>query len=383
MRIPPPSGSEDRVKLLYVFPEPLPLDRARGIQSVHTVAAIARQGIAVVLAHVPAADDPFTGYAVERPSNVSLLPISHRLPWPLSRVHSNRVFASRLVRQVHSAGIGAIVARHLKAARFLLDQLPRIPLVYEAHEVFADTVSPASRVAEVAELERSVVSRAAGLIANSGATATRLAERYQLEKPIHVIPNGVEYPDTVAERDWNQAARHVIYAGSFFGWKGVDDLIAAAGGLSGFHIKLLGGDQASIARLRGASVPGGAELEFTGRVSHRDVARELQQACIAVLPNRADPDSAFTSPIKLFEYMAAGCALVVTDLPSLHEILAADEAVWVRPGDPAALAEGIRSLAAEPERARAMAARVREKARNYTWRARGERLAGVVRPWLA
>ena len=115
---------------------------------------------------------------------------------------------------------------------------------------------------------------------------------------------------------------------------------------------------------------------------HGRVGAELARACIAVLPNRADPDSAFTSPIKLFEYMAAGCALVVSDLPSLREVLEQDDAVWTAPGDAAGLANAIRALAGDPERARQLGARVREKARNYTWAARGERLARIVRPLL-
>ena len=83
---------------------------------------------------------------------------------------------------------------------------------------------------------------------------------------------------------------------------------------------------------------------------------QLGASCIAVLPNRDDTDSRFTSPIKLFEYMAAGCALVVSDLPSLREVLGQDDAVWTAPGDAASLASAIRALAEDPERARRLAA---------------------------
>ena len=369
------------MKLLYVFPEPLPLARARGIQTVHTVAALANQGIDVTLAHVPSSGDPFAAYAVARPRNVSLLPVSRSLPWPLKRVHSNGLFAARLLERFDATDTGIVVARHLKVSEFLLRRIPGLKLVYEAHEVFADTALPRRRD-ETARRERCVVTGAAALVANSKATAARLQALYGIAVPIEVIPNGVEYPESIPAKDWARARERIVYAGSFFSWKGVDDLVDAARSLSGFRMRLIGGTPERIAELRARAGNAGAELDFPGHIPHGSVASELARACIAVLPNRADPDSAFTSPIKLFEYMAAGCAVVASDLPSLREVLDQDEAAWTGPGDPAGLASAIRSLAEDPERARRLGARLREKARDYTWAARGARLARVVRPLL-
>jgi glycosyltransferase involved in cell wall biosynthesis len=163
-----------------------------------------------------------------------------------------------------------------------------------------------------------------------------------------------------------------------FGWKGVDDLVSAAANLPGCRISVIGGSPEQVARLREGAPAAGAKIEFLGQLPHAQVAQALQAACIAVLPNRDAPDSRFTSPIKLFEYMAAGCAVVASDLPSLRDILTDDEAVWVKPGDPAGLAAGIRSLVADPERARRLGALLREKARAYTWRARAQKLAALL-----
>jgi glycosyltransferase involved in cell wall biosynthesis len=369
------------VKLLYVFPEPLPLERARGIQTVHTVAALAAQGIEVTLAHVPSSSDPFTAYSVAMPAKVRLLPVSRSLPWPFVRMHSNRLFAARLAKHIDPRERGAVMARHIKVSALLLERIPTLKLVYEAHEVFADTAQQRRRE-DTERLERTVVKGAAALVANSRATAARLRALYEVIGPIEVIPNGVEYPESVPAKDWAHASERIVYAGSFFSWKGVDDLADAARALPEFRIRLIGGNEARIAQLRARAGSAGAVLDFTGHIPHGRVAAELAQACIAVLPNRADPDSAFTSPIKLFEYMAAGCALVVSDLPSVREVLEQDDAVWTAPGDATGLANAIRALAQDPERARHLGARVREKARGYTWAARGERLARIVRPLL-
>ena len=370
------------MRLHYAFPEPLPLPRARGLQVVQTVRALAEQGIEVELSHVPAPGDPFAASDLARPVQVSLLPLSRSLPWPLQGIHSNRFFAARLVRHLAARPADVLMVRHLKLARALLERCAHIPLLYEAHEVFADTAPPRRKV-RISQLEACVIRRAQALVTNSRATANRLIELYSPACSPQVIPNGVDYRSHVPEKDWTQCSERIIYAGSFFGWKGVNDLVAAAQELPGLHITLLGGDEESIDRLREKMTTGGATLEFPGRVPPQRVAQALDRACIAVLPNRADADSAFTSPIKLFEYMAAGCAIVASDLPAVREILAEDEAVWVRPGDAQSLAAGLRRLAADPGLGRALSARVRAKARRYTWAQRGIDLAQVLQTMVS
>jgi glycosyltransferase involved in cell wall biosynthesis len=111
---------------------------------------------------------------------------------------------------------------------------------------------------------------------------------------------------------------------------------------------------------------------------HDTVMARLSDACIAVLPNRDDTDSAFTSPIKLFEYMATGCAIVASDLPALREILDDSDAIWVRPADAAALAAGIRRVGEDAALASELGRRVREKSAGYTWDARAAKLIAAL-----
>jgi len=367
------------VNLIYAFPEPLPLDRARGLQAVHTVAALAEAGVEVQFAYAPVAGaEPFHYYGVERPVNVAPVPIARALPWPLSRVHSNRLFFSRLQRRF-AAEIShqLLMVRHIKLAALLAQQMPRAAFLYEAHEVFGDTAS-ASRRDEHRRMEALVMARAGAVVTNSAATAQRLRQLYGGTGILEVIPNGVTRPETLPDKPWSQAARHIVYAGSFFPWKGAADLVLAAASLPDCRINMMGGEDQRIAEFRSMLGSGGAEVVLAGRMPHVKVMQHLAGACIAVLPNRDDTDSAFTSPIKLFEYMATGCAIVASDLPSLREILGPDDAVWVRPGDAASLAAGIRALAAHPERARALGERVRAKSSAYTWAARGAKLKAVL-----
>ncbi len=375
------------MNILYVFPEPLPLPRARGIQVAHTVAALAQDAVTVSLAYVPSENkaDPLTAYGVEPPRGLELVPFSRGLPAPFSwlPVHSNRLFFHRLRRWLKQESRerrrpALIMARHLKIAHALIEQCPDIPLLYEAHEVFAD-VAPPDKRESLARIEDTVLRRAAALVAVTHGVADDLKKRYRLDREIHVLPDAVSWPAHIPEKPWRDAGRHIIYAGSFFPWKGAQDLVAAAEGLPGCRVTLIGGSPERIREYQKQVPAHGAEVVFAGHLPHTETLKALSAACIAVLPNRAEPNSLWSSPLKLFEYMAAGCAVVAADLPSMREVLAEDEAVWAAPGDPEALAAGIRRLVKHPEQARRMGERLRQRAKNYTWEARTEKLIAIMR----
>ena len=374
------------MNILYVFPEPLPLPRARGIQVAHTVAALAKAEVMVSLAYVPSNKaNPLAAYGVEPPRGLEFVPFSRGLPAPFSwlPVHSNRLFFRRLRRWLKQEsrecdGPALIMVRHLKIAHALLDEFPNTPLLYEAHEVFAE-VAPPDKRERLARIEESVLRRAAALVAVTHGVADDLKKRYRLDREIHVLPDAVSWPAHIPEKPWRDAGRHIIYAGSFFPWKGVQDLVAAAGLLPDCRVTLIGGSPERIREYQKQVPAHGAEVVFAGHLPHTETLKALSAACIAVLPNRAEPNSLWSSPLKLFEYMAAGCAVVAADLPSVREVLAEDEAVWAAPGDPEALAAGIRRLVKHPEQARRMGERLRERARNYTWEARTEKLVAIMR----
>lgn len=377
------------MNLLYAFPEQLPLPRARGLQVAHALSSLAATGINITLAHVPVPEQsPFAPIGLDRVPGVESLPTPRSWPPPLDRVppfrrwHSTHFFGARLWREINHRRPDLLYIRHLKLAALAAERSDLPPLIYEAHEVFADTASPTKRE-RMAALEQRVVRHAAGIVCNSHATAARLQERYGPARRLLVLPNGVVSMPEPPEKPWADAGHHIVYAGSFFGWKGVDDLILAAKHLPDCKLTLIGGENKQIERLRAMLDGQGAEVELLPRLPQAEVARHLANACIAVLPNRPEPDSAFTSPIKLFEYMAAGCAIVASDLPSLREILAEEDAAWFPPGDPAGLAVALRTLVDDPERARAMGRRLRAKSANYSWPARAARLHAFLQDLLA
>jgi glycosyltransferase involved in cell wall biosynthesis len=71
--------------------------------------------------------------------------------------------------------------------------------------------------------------------------------------------------------------------------------------------------------------------------------------------------------MKLFDYLAAGRAILSSDLPVLHEVLTPETAVFCPPEDPSAWRAALASLLADPARCRALGLAARAAAARYTW----------------
>jgi glycosyltransferase involved in cell wall biosynthesis len=146
-------------------------------------------------------------------------------------------------------------------------------------------------------------------------------------------------------------SRRVGYVGGLFPGKGMEQILLLAERMSDVEFDVFGGRQVD---LRGWSARGRSlsNLHLHGRVAPAQVPACLQQFGIALLPNQAqvmlpngDDIGRYTSPMKLFEYMAAGRAIVASDLPPLREVLTHEQnCLLVPPGDTCAWESAIRRL---------------------------------------
>src|SRR6185503_7628942 len=163
------------------------------------------------------------------------------------------------------------------------------------------------------------------------------------------------------------------YAGHLYSWKGVDVLLEAIARLPGARGLIIGGHPAEpdLARTKATATRLGIaeRVTFTGLVEPARVPELLTQADVLVLPNPASAISTrYTSPLKLFEYMAAGRPIVSSDLPSIREILRDGvNALLVPPGDPSALAAAIDRVLTDPELAARLARAALDDVPNYSW----------------
>lgn len=161
---------------------------------------------------------------------------------------------------------------------------------------------------------------------------------------VQVVPNAVDparYPR--AERR-NGNPPLAVFAGSLRPWHGMDCLVEAWALL---------GDAAPELLVLGDG-PGRPLLEeagarVTGAVAHALVPDFLARADLGLAPYAADAPDYF-SPLKLFEYLAAGLATIASDLPGVRDVVDVETAVLVPRGDARALADAVAALVGDPAR---------------------------------
>ena len=230
----------------------------------------------------------------------------------------------------------------------------------------------------------SLLTAADGVVTISEALRQRLLRRLPgIEARVWVEHDGVDLAAVTPERD-RAAARAqiglersggplVVYTGRAIAGKGVDVLLDAAG-----HLERVGARVLVVGKVYepGYLAQAPANVTFTGFVAPSAVPDHLAAADVLVMPTTQDlPYAAYTSPLKLFEYMATGNPVVASDLPVLREVLRhGDNALLYPPRDGAALAAAVRRLDAEPALARALAAQARRDVQHHDWRARAARI---------
>ena len=395
------------MQILYFADIRFPLERANGIQTVETCHALGRRGHAVTLVVRPdttrPARDPFAFYALPPIPALRIIRVPVAGP-PVAR--RLRYLAQALGRSM-MARPDLVLTRDLGVASLLLGWPAgaRSPVVYESHG-FAPLVGvalptllsgtqPASprKARRLGAREERVWRRADGYVTITRSLADEMVDRFGSRGCRAVIPDGVRLDSGrrfVALPAGSPPL--VAYAGNLYPWKGADVLLEALAALPSVTGLIVGGHpreaDLDVHRRRAAELGLASRVRFAGAVPPREVASYLGRADVLVLPNtRTHVSSRYTSPLKLFEYLAAGKPIVASDLPAIREVLEDDRnAVLVEAGRADALASGIARVLGDPALAGRLARQAFLDAEEYSWDRRAERydlLFAAMRPAAA
>lgn len=118
---------------------------------------------------------------------------------------------------------------------------------------------------------------------------------------------------------------------------------------------------------------------FVGRVPHTTVPTYLAACDVLVAPFPDHPHYRYAmSPMKLFEYMAAKRPMVVSDLPSLRDILDESMAVFFAPGSIEGLVRSVSSVLNEGEKSATMAMHAYRAVQTHSWEHRALRIVSHI-----
>jgi glycosyltransferase involved in cell wall biosynthesis len=176
----------------------------------------------------------------------------------------------------------------------------------------------------------------------------------------------------------------MYYVGQLYPWKGAGLVLDVAARVPEARVVIVGGqtnwtqDDPDIAALaeRARELGVADRVELRGHVPYDRVPSVLAAASVALLPLPDEPVARlFTSPLKLFDYMAAGVPIVASDLPALREVLRHEEnALLACPDDPDAFAAAVRRLFVDPALAARLGRQARTDVEAYSWDARAHAL---------
>ena len=200
----------------------------------------------------------------------------------------------------------------------------RVPYLLEVNSPLADERARFSglRLRRLAHaLERRVWHSADRVLPVTGVLADMIAATGVPRQRIQVVPNGVVLNRFDATPRPAAAGRVVLgFVGFVRPWHGLDAVLQAlaANGGTGIALMVIGDGPARPAlEAQAASLGLGERVHFTGLVDHHAVPGHVAAFDIALQPKVV----AYASPLKIFDYMAAGRAIVAPDQPNIREIL--------------------------------------------------------------
>ncbi len=388
-----------------------PIERANGVQTMQTCHALAAHGHTVTLLVRPDTQIPARDvYAFYGLSPLNSLRIESVATSGAATLRRARMLWEGIRRSL-SGSYDVVFTRDLGLAA-LLARIPasrRPGLIYESHGIAPvvsaempqllgrpDLAPSASKLRRLDRREAAVWRSADAYVTITQALADDLTTRYGPRDDVFVVPDGaggVGGVGGVGEvRRSSEGAKadgvgHITagYAGHLYPWKGIDVFVRAVALTPDIRGLIVGGHpgEADLARVTALIDDLGIShrMTITGLVPPTQVAAALDGADVLVLPNTHSAISdRYTSPLKLFEYLTRGRAIVASDLPSIREILTDGQtALLVPAGNPEALAGALQRLGADGALRQRLATSAAALAPDFSWARRATRLEPALK----
>lgn len=365
------------MNISYVVNARIPTEKAHGFQIMKVCEELSRQGAKVELV-VPRrrsviSKDAFLYYGIERRFLIRTIGFDvFRLQWLFGRMTyglQSVVFIFSLLTYAPDKGT-VIYTRNADIC--WLFRARGYKTVYNAHNW------PNAHHGLFQFLTRA----ASGVVCNSFGTAREFTTHNYPN--VLVAPNGADVDTFKVIIDSKAELRRqlglpvdkkiAMYVGHLYGWKGVDVVLVAAKEAQNrddFFV-LVGGTPEDVKRYQQhCQQEGLRNVLVVGHKEREIIPNYLLSADALLLPNipTSKESESYTSPIKMFEYMASGVPIIASDLPSIREVLDESTAYMVKSGDHEAILRAFGEIDRENSDPLVLkkTLRAKERVMEYTW----------------
>jgi glycosyltransferase involved in cell wall biosynthesis len=373
---------EKTLRVVYVGSPPL---FSRGASAIHVMKmchAMAKLGIDVelVLPSYNNKADIFEYYGVEPNFKLITFPSLKNS----SARHIGHGILSSIYTKINRKNFDLVLTRNIFYT-YLSTRFFNIPTIYDAHH-------PLVKAAHFLFNSFKDSKHLIRFSTNSKGLADIYLKLGLPEDKLIVAPNGVDLEKFEGVPSKEEARKElnlpidkkiVCYSGNTYSGRGIELLIEASLRLRDALFLIVGGLENDIENYKKIAQEKRAEnLKLVGFISHKKVPLYISSADVLVMPYTSrmtikggSTAAEFTSPIKLFEYMASRRPIVATSLPSIKEILKdGSNALLVGPDDVDLLVKGIKRVLEDHALAEKLAAQAGSDVKKYTWEKRVKRI---------
>lgn len=383
------------MKLVYIFNGRLPTEKAHGLQIAKMCEAFADSGVQTELVLTfrtnPIKEDVFEYYGIKNNFTVKNL-------WSIDPMYI-RGFPGRLAFLIQSLTSGLSIIFYL-----LVHQHHGDTTFYSRDYVslFILSFLGFNPVAEIHDYRFSkprsfisfIIKKSRKIIVNSKGTLKLLKTHYKIsDNKSMVAPNGVDV-DFFNIQETREEARKLLnipldktivgYVGrleTVGKEKGAPILINAITKLTGYRgviLYVIGGPDEFVSKYK-SQYSDVRNLVLAGQVEYKKIPLYLRAIDVVVIPMPDDQHAKTTSPMKLFEFLAAGKVIIASDLPALKNYLDDSNALFFKTGDAEDLADKIGRVLSESDLGEKLSAKARIDSKRYSWLSRADKILNFVK----